>query len=214
MTTETVLVSTDWDPESPITTTVAGAWSQNWIAGFEGNSTTKVNKTALAADLAPWILLDSASVSSVSSIDFPTVFTTSYDIYRIFVWDIIPATNGVNLYLRVSIDGSTFLTTSIYWQDYSGTGATSSRFNISGAASLYNSVYMPSHFEITFFQPTDAANYKGMASIGLARTSTSVTKVNLAGSVQDNSNDLTGFQLVMSSGNIAEGKVAIYGLRK
>ena len=48
MTTETVLVSTDWDPESPITTNVAGAWSQNWIAGFEGNSTNKVAFGALS----------------------------------------------------------------------------------------------------------------------------------------------------------------------
>lgn len=50
MTTETVLVSTDWDPESPITTTLAGAWSQNWIAGFEGNSTTKIQAGAIADD--------------------------------------------------------------------------------------------------------------------------------------------------------------------
>lgn len=47
MTTETVLTSSDWDPESPITTTLAGAWSQNWIAFAEGNSATKLQGSAI-----------------------------------------------------------------------------------------------------------------------------------------------------------------------
>ena len=69
MTTETVLVSTDWDPESPITTTLAGAWSQNWIAGFEGNSTTKIQTDAYDDDSITFGKLAQATVGTAYTLN-------------------------------------------------------------------------------------------------------------------------------------------------
>ena len=79
MTTETVLVPGDYDPESPITTTLAGAWSLNWIAGFEGNSLNKIVNGALStttvslAGTIPYITPNRAYVSLTAYSFFPMI---------------------------------------------------------------------------------------------------------------------------------------------
>jgi len=52
MTTESVITAGQIDADSALDVTLASAWTYNWIAGFEGNSTNKVANAALASH--PW----------------------------------------------------------------------------------------------------------------------------------------------------------------
>ena len=63
------------------------------------------------------VKLQSVNVTSnVSSVDFDSTYITSdYDVYKIIVRGILPATDSVDFFMRYSIDGgSTFISTSNY----------------------------------------------------------------------------------------------------
>ena len=61
MTTESVITSGQIDADSPYDVTLASAMAYNWIAGFEGNSTNKIAKAALAADVVDSTKIDFAN---------------------------------------------------------------------------------------------------------------------------------------------------------
>lgn len=49
MTTYTPIIGTETDPDAPLTSSLAKRWSDNWIAGFEGQANApKLQLTALA----------------------------------------------------------------------------------------------------------------------------------------------------------------------
>lgn len=70
-------------------------------------------------------LLDTKTASTSAQLDFTSIITSTYDIYWFVFSNLLPATNGDSLYMRISTDnGATFLSTNVYSYSFlwSGTG--------------------------------------------------------------------------------------------
>lgn len=171
------------------------------------------------------VLISQQTLSgAVASIDFPAVFSSTYDEYEIHVFDLIPVTNGTRLRLRVSTDGSTFDSGANYWHiriggyTTSADGFTASSDGTGNETSgqmvnlMSNNTGHPVCGEIKIRKPTGGklkffeGDFTSFDGTNFFRQLQSV--------MYNSGTALTGFQLYASSGNIAEGIVRVYGVTK
>lgn len=195
------------------------ATSVNQIIEAAGDGT-------LTGNGAFWEKLDETDASSDPSIDF-FWDDTLYDEIRVSFYNCLPATNAVNLYLRVSTDGSTFLSTSTYhW---------TSNQQSSGPVTLYADTRQGSAGTATEIQGTlnalsSTANevsageiiIRGPGETGIKSIETRVVSSSVlsdaryfsGAGLNTATGALKGLQLFVSSGNISQGTFVLWGLRK
>lgn len=168
------------------------------------------------------VLIEQQTASSSASLNFTSCISSTYDDYLIRLINIVPATNSVSLYFRVSTDGGSTWEATNYsrwlfgW--YSGgtgvaggtslteirvnTGNTlsnSTDFGVSGTVRLTDparSGYKRFHFDVDTY--SSGALLEGATQGGAWHSATAVN----------------AFQFYMSSGNIASGTIRCYGLAK
>lgn len=170
------------------------------------------------------VLLEQHTASSSASLNFTTCITSTYDLYQIEIVNVVPATNGVSLFLRFSTDGgSTYDSGSNYeYARYfratngSGSGNSSSAtatglamwdtdlqntttLGLVATVKLYNPLSATFHKAATWdsYGP-GAANFFAVWWMGRYRSATAVN----------------AFQIIASSGNISSGTVRCYGIVK
>jgi len=172
----------------------------------------------------PWIHLATLTAADVAQLADTTHFTSDFDDYEIVLENLVPANDGANLKLELQIGG--------YWMidGYSSlarltnaagsiashqtayidlSGATSPRLKNSGGVGL-------SGF-LRFFNPAETANVKrivGQTGFGDYSDSGQSAIVDISASRNTTTDPVTGMKFFVDNGNLATGKIYIFGRKK
>ena len=172
-------------------------------------------------------LLTTTTASNVSSFAVNGFFTSAYDVYKIFLYNVYAGTTDQDLRMRVNITGSYTeqTATSNYFYAFRRLDGTTSSTTNSEDASNYqgqsgmmcgrisNVSSKMSNTEITFFKPTDASNYKIFKSHFGGWNSTTEICTGTSTGVYLNTTAVTGLTFLSQSGNIWCEKLYLYGLK-
>jgi hypothetical protein len=173
-----------------------------------GTSETDCTPAQVQGALEQGITLISVNtISGAASYSDTTSITSACDDYQIIFDDLIPATSNVNVEILFHSSGS-FQNTN--YVNQSG-GATAYFDVIKNAANISN--VDGASFTLTLFGVNSAVHKKSALSGSYVATTPSVVFMNGAGYWNGGTTAIDGFQVLMSSGNIASGKVKVYCLR-
>jgi len=179
--------------------------------------------TSSLPNTAGLVKLSSQTVTSgVSSVDFLSSFSSTYDNYILYYSDLGVATDNVDLYMRCASSTGTISGSDYVWGisesrsnngptgDYS-TGAT--QFHLT-YTNLGNAATESSGGEIIFYGTQDTTHHKMVQSIlnGMSNGS-DADGARMSGSCKTTS-ALVGFTIFASSGNIDSGKFTLFGVTK
>jgi hypothetical protein len=224
----TSAIQTQIDAKAPIASpTLTGTPAAPTAA--TGTNTTQIATTAFVRQEQGLVLLATASASSSATIDFLSGIDSTFAEYELHFQSVIPATSTATLNLRISQDGSTFVTNSKY--DYGFTKVNNSgTSSASGASAVAAIVLTPALSSATgdggtsgiirLYNPASTASDKLMTWSLSDRSSTSsnLEFVSGGGVFTNGSTSQTspvlGLRLLASSGNIASGTFKLYGVRK
>ena len=186
-----------------------------------------LTRSASVADInMGLVLLKEVIASDEASIDVEDWYSSDYDVYHIELINIIPATEGVPLYLRMSTDGGiTYDSGANYGSAifYSRDGNTDNSLGVnSGDTKIVVSAngisstvaHGGANGVLKLYNPGSTVYYKILnIALGVTHSTSSylyridgVAKYSITSAVN-------AFQLIMSSGNIS-GTVRVYGMRK
>jgi len=195
-------------------------------AGFvltsNGGSSTPSFQAA-AGGSGALILLEQHTASASASLNFTTSISSTYDTYRIYLLNVVAATNGVAGYFRVSTNGGSSYDSGANYSSvvqviiastaaYAGgtaqgqiilTNSTNVSSGANDGLSGWFEIYAPGagifphvRFDLTF-----------KASDGTRALMT-------GGGLYESTTPVDAFQFLMSSGNIASGIIRCYGVAK
>jgi hypothetical protein len=170
------------------------------------------------------VLLASGTAASVSSIDFTSLITSTYECYALNIINLVPATTGV-CYIRTSTNNGSSYDSGA--SDYSYTGmettasGSSAVTNSTGAAQIAlggNSILQTTANGglsgwLYLFDPLGTTHYKQMRFDGTYAQSGGLFGINLSAN-RISTADVDAFRLIMASGNIASCKYKFYGVQK
>jgi len=173
-------------------------------------------------------LLGSYTASNVTSVDIGSgldldaALDGTYDIYKLFYVDVVPANNAVALYGRTSTDtGTTFATTSYENNNITitnnsntvGVQTETGNVALELASNVGSSTAESISGELTIFNPSDTVNYKKfLHESNQWQASTSQYR---AGAVyRKETAAIDALRLLFSSGNIESGDFYLYGIKK
>lgn len=173
-----------------------------------------------------FILLQSQTASSSTSIDFTTPFDDSTYLYYLFTYtNVRPATDGVELRVRFSIDGgSSFLSSSYRWvrKRFSSSsggdslGENDSDSKIKICVDLGNAVREGLSGKAIYIPSTNPGGDQSSAFIhdNTYRRDSGTMFRNIGGAKNGTSSTINGIRWYMDSGNIATGTWKMYGVTK
>jgi len=143
-------------------------------------------------------------VSGVAAVDFINLPTSYYTVFQFIIYNLVPATNSTNLQVRVGYgSGPTWDTTSNYTTN---TGSTATYMTT--GSGLSNSIYEGAHGEFFVYDPANTSKYTQFrGNLAMAQTTTTMTGRYIA-----SANNVTAIRFFMSSGNINEGRITLYGI--
>lgn len=192
------------------------------------NSSGTVTPVGSGASAGALIFLESHTASSSATLDFTTFISATYDDYVFRLVNVLPATNGVGLYMRMGTGaGPSF---------DSGTNYASTDYRwVPGGAAQSGVSSGATQIVLTNYNATDTvlntANNAGVSgTVNLSDPQSSVYK-NVegqtgwwnTGSVIEgtvfhgtylSTTAVTGVRFLFSSGNIASGVIRVYGRTK
>jgi len=168
-----------------------------------------------------YVLLATTTASSSASVSFDGYFSSTYDNYIIYAYDVYPATNNVEWRMRFRRSNSD-VTASNYAQSvlnhqtggYDGqvtTGASS--FNVFFGGNVGNTSTDNNCRVITIFNPLSTTTHKAMNYYGWGkRYDGNIFTTSSSGQLSDATTALSGVSFYMSSGNLT-GKFKLYGIK-
>lgn len=165
------------------------------------------------------VLIQCQTASASATLDFTTGIGSTYDTYLLTISSIVPATNGANLWLRVSTS-ATFRTASYSFSSFASSGnATSgdagsqvSDAKIILAVSLSNAGDRDARAQVWLSQPSNTARYKQITFDSSALTGSGQTRYFGSGDYNGDTGAVDGLRVMMSGGNITSGKACLYGI--
>ena len=181
------------------------------------------------------VLLNETTISNDANIDFgSSLVTDDYDLYDVYVKDLIPATNDVQLKCRLGVGGS--IDTGNNYSIHSNMWGTKSsdvgesdaanlaendRFNLTvgadqtlgtGDGESWNGRYRFYNLRsTTFFKGMQALDSGGVTSteyFSILRSSRYVGKYNA-----NRTSKVDTIRIFASSGNLASGTISLYGIK-
>lgn len=167
------------------------------------------------------VLLNAGSTtfSAVASVDFPTIITSAYNEYQVKLMGIVNSADGAELYMRVSVNGSTFDATNGNYN--CGTWAIGNSGGTLGcglgtAIKVVDDSTVSSGEHIVswvrFFQPTSTTLRKYFITDGFLHYTDQTTHYRIAGGGRYNSTTaLTGIQFFPETGTFS-GSIFISGI--
>jgi hypothetical protein len=173
------------------------------------------------------VLLEQHTASGSASLDFTTAFTSIFDVYTIELINLVPATNGAALLVRMSTNGgSSYDSASNYkfqnseW--FSGSSSNTFPFGSSGATSIQfgfgitNTSLYAMNGTIKYFNPLSASMYKGMNWhwFGMDSNHTSDIAFIVGSGVYAVTTAANALSFFFSAGNITSGIIRVYGVCK
>lgn len=164
------------------------------------------------------VLLSTKTASASASLDFTGLLTSTYSIYKLYLYDIVPATNAVTAEIRYGQAGS-YISTSTYGtaglqRDESGGSTNLNSTSVSSifltTTNIVNTNTLGVVAEITIYNPShsglrtrtewrlayDAGNLNDCFGAGYNTATTAITDI----------------QFLFSSGNVASGVAKLYGI--
>lgn len=169
-------------------------------------------------------LLSETNASSTSSIDFTSATISGYRRYEIHFSDVLPATSGASLGVRISTDGgSTFVNASQYFHmgrgSTNGTGfdinTTETLCSIDAGAGVRSGAANAIDGTIIITNPLSTGAHKHMFFKGnFVDTGNNFAYAEGAVYMGSSYNtvDIDGLQILFDSGNIASGNIKLYGI--
>lgn len=190
--------------------------------------TAGINGTDPSLDAANWlpiadsdiVLLGVITAANSTTMDIEGMFDSTYDSYMIVGTNLRPVTNGAQFLAQFKIGGVYQTSANYAYYTHSGsassganapiyaTGATSIRLN-NGTAGAGAGAF---DFTITVSRPSNAGRVPSIEFSGVSAASAGYMAG--AGGYLNAASAITGIRLFASSGNIEEGTVRVYGLRK
>ncbi len=176
------------------------------------------------------VLLASQTASNSATLDFNAVFSSSYDMYTIELFGIIPSVTNRRFWMRFGTGaGPTFQTTGYSWTSMTvrsdlGTNANFNTFSLSNTSEIVLSLVDaggsgPSSSgtgvfgTITLVGPNGAANAIGGSYSNVLIEDTSNVMCTATGGIYMVSNTYTSIRFLFDSGNIASGTIRVYGIK-
>ena len=170
------------------------------------------------------VLLEQHAASTSASLDFTTCISSTYDEYQIDFLNLIPATNGALLWMRVSTDGgSTYVSTGSYSEDLwiwraggstlqGGTGETKIVISVNTGQS--NNSNWGITGRMLLFNPGSTSLFKQVqARLHHIDSSSLRVTVDSIGAYEATT-AVNAFQFLFSTGNITSGTIRCYGVAK
>lgn len=168
-------------------------------------------------------LLNSGTVSSAATLDIVLTSYTAYRGFRLIFWNFVPATSNVDLMFRTSTNGGSSYdagasdykygaaqTASNGATSFAGVGATTTHIRL--ANGIANTAADGSSGAIDFGDQTNTSGKLKVWWQCSTQIVTSSLQIGMHGNGQrDAAGDVDAVRLLMSSGNIASGKWALYG---
>ena len=170
------------------------------------------------------VLLAQQSAISVAQLDFANFISPLYDEYEIELIGLVPATNGVNLTMRMSTDnGATFISSGSYAYHYAGWnrfGSANGGADAGTEIRLTTSVITNdttggvSGF-MRLYDPVSKTRWKMVEGKIVTRvTGAGALETDIFSGALNSTSEVNGLRFFFSSGNIVEGTVRIYGIAK
>lgn len=194
-------------------------------AGSLGNTTAGTLGQALVSSggtspptfqSGAWVLLNTLTASNSASLSDTTHVTSSYNEYLLVFENVQPATNNITCEIQLHIGGS-FQATNYQNSTIGGNSSTpfsqanTTYIGCSPNASTANSGMGISGTAL-LFNPSSSAVIKSVTGDFVLSSSVAGTvSTMLTGGMWNGTSPVDGFQVIMSSGNIASGTVKLYG---
>lgn len=169
------------------------------------------------------VLIQTQSAATSATVDFTTGITSLYEAMVLTMSDVVPATNGANLWFRISTDsGSTWASSAsnyahtlfvgIDTANPVGAGSTGDTKTVIGGSLNNADTYSAT---LTVFAPSGTSRGK-IWNWQFGHTSSANIIVSGVGSGKyiATAAAVNGIRLMMSSGNITAGTFSLYGIRK
>lgn len=179
--------------------------------------------TNLSAGAQQFVLLATATASSSASLDFASQITSPYDFYYFYFKDILPATSNVSLAFRMSYNnGSSYISgANTYQGQYhrnANASTTSTATSINGtsciiAASLNNASPDARSNGCLILENPLSASYIKRATWNYFNQLDTAEYAGSGGLLTASDEAVNAIQFFMSSGNIASGKIYMYGVK-
>jgi len=201
---------------------IASVGTANQVLTSNGAGALPTFEDASGGGAGLWVEVGSDSASASSSIDFDSVFSSTYNIYHIVITKFLPVDHGHSFRLKVSNDnGASWESWSKYYGNYNGSYGTiyqdedafygkdaiRLKDNLSNSATQYVNLSM------WVYRPADSSVFTGMQwQIHNFADSTSLWNYT-GGGYYNIAESLTGIQFYMSSGNISTGHFKVYGIK-
>jgi hypothetical protein len=172
------------------------------------------------------VLLEQHSASSSATLDFTSFISADYDEYVFEMVNLVPATNAVNLYVRMGTGGGpTWDSGSNYsYADYrfvasvaSGVGGGTSQTQIilnDSTDTVSNSSNTAVSGRFSLFDPQTTGNHKRIRGELAWGNSSAIFEGNDFIGLYQSTTAVTGIRFLFSSGNIASGTIRVYGVAK
>ena len=187
------------------------------------SATAPTFRTLSGFDGASWVLLSSGAASASATFEFTNQIDATYDQYAVLMSNVVPVTNTSNLTVQVGTSlGTTYVTVSYHFATWnfndaaaSGAGGGTAATNITLCTSMTNNGGQGFGGWMLFEQPATAAHFKMFNAQGTYITAPgALTQFLIGGSHEQNGEAISRIRFLMSSGNIATGNFALYGIRK
>jgi hypothetical protein len=196
------------------------------VASVSGSGTTGIGQLSFGDAGGGFKHIKTITASSSSSVDFingssDVVLDDTYDIYKIFFYNVIPATDAQNLLARVAVSGS--FQTDLYKygneiidsdnNQYTNTSSSDSYFKVGGRGTG-NQAGENANGEFTIYNPGQSSvrtNFFWNVNQDGANGHNDST---FGGGHRDDNSAINGVRFYMASGNITSGTFALFGLTK
>ena len=188
---------------------------------LQSNGSSLVYATPSAGAMT---LLNTVTASNSTSLADTTSLTSAYDLYMIQIVNLVPTNDGT-LRMRVSVNGgssyigsqynATFISNpSAGQQDYQQTNY----IPLAPAGSLSNNSNLGHCATIYIVTPSSTTKYKSIYGTGAywgtdALGNFLYIPFSVGGTNTNTLNAINAIQLIMVSGNIASGRMLIYGIK-
>lgn len=181
----------------------------------------KIAGTSLKTYLSGLQLLATASASASASIDFTSFIDNTFEEYILKWINLVPATDGANLWFRTGNGGTFDSGASDYAVAYekedtsSGAGfASTSQSEILLNSAIGSASGEASCGEVHLWNPADSAAYTYVTHTGVGFRTTGSAQYLAGGSFRQEVAIVDRCQFLMSAGNIASGEFKLLGVKK
>jgi len=190
-----------------LTVDSATASGVKWAAGGGGSS-------------GAMVLLASATASSSADVTFDNVFTADYDVYQIVICDIAPATDNVQPRWTLRASGAD-MTDTYRWGSYSTNAAAAGSLALGNQNSTVGWSYNTNNLGNAANESINgvmhvwprSASWKRFTFLVNAETTATAGSWITGGGRMESTTAADGIKLTFSTGNVASGKIYIYGLK-